>query len=211
MSKYIREFLSLRCAPDILEALHHTSAKEPKEITESMAIISKVRPIFLAPKQPDFQWRVLDLCAGNALTGVLCTFLYKTDGVYAIDTKPRRIPEARERIQRFQYIKGSVFENGLIDQLITDRTILVSVHPCRQLAQQVVNIYNMTRAKALFMMPCCNGTFQTSQHTWRTAGSMIGMYEAWCLYLAEQCNGKLSRDQHCLSPKSIVISATKGV
>lgn len=63
---YVSEFLSFKCAGDVLNIVNPVKRAE-KEISESMAIINKLRPLVLADPM---KYTLIDMCAGNALANL---------------------------------------------------------------------------------------------------------------------------------------------
>ncbi len=72
-SRYVDEFLSLNCAPDVLGAVGPIN-NPSKEISEAMAVIRRLRPIVLKEGSVSLVG-MLEFCAGNALTSVLACHL----------------------------------------------------------------------------------------------------------------------------------------
>ena len=155
MSAYVKEFLSLKCSGDVLNVVNPLGSKAQKEITESMAIIKKMKGIFL--EQP-MKLNLYDLCAGNALTSVLSVFLLPVLKAYAYDVKGRN--RNWENASRFKYTLSNIYK--LDPSTIGPDSVIISVHPCSKLAVRVCEIFNESSAKHLFLMPCCVGSYKTS-------------------------------------------------
>lgn len=203
---YVDEFLSMKCCGDVLNVCNPIGNKARKEISESMALIKRVK--HLALKDRD-RYNVLDLCAGNALTSVLAVHLLPIKNALAID-KRKRVREWR-RVKRFEYVLGDIYDSlhvRNIKDCIDENTIIVSSHPCGQLAREIVKIYWNSRAKALFIIPCCDGKL-TRKYPQELFVKM-GHYWVWCYDLAKDIDGNITTDEKCLSPKNIVVSHIKG-
>lgn len=197
--KYLNEFLSLKCAGDALNAVNGMR-KGAKEITESMSIIHAIRSITL--KEP-MKYTLIDLCAGNALTGIIAVHLLPIKQAIAFDKHKRKCNY--NHIKRFTYIKADIIKETFS---IPKKSIIVSVHPCKGLALHVIDIYNSnTFAEHLAMMPCCIGKITGFPERMI---KKLGKYEVWCYQLSIQANGTYKQDRHCLSPVNCVITASKG-
>lgn len=209
-NKYLKEFYGYNCHDDVLASvskLHNVA----KEITESMAIIKRLKPIVL--KNPD-RYEIFDFCAGNALTSVLAVHLLPILGALAIDKQKRK--GNYERVRDFFYIEGD------INHIVGKDKIIISVHPCKT-AEKIVDIFVHSQAKALIMMPCCEGSTGPC-----TAGKWlkdkIGRYNLWTYYLAQRIKSEIKdedpwetgretvqvfTDKNVLSPKNNVIVAVR--
>lgn len=209
-NKYINEFFSLTCYPDILDILNPISGRK-KEITESMAVLKYVRRLVL--KHPERRYFLYDFCAGNALTSVTSAFLYKNIRAYAIDKKLR--DRNWYAVKNFMYIKSDIKTENWEYMLHQTRVIypmtdiiIVGVHPCRDLAKRIIEIYNKSKADHLILMPCCTGDkykFSLPQ----AIKEKVGDYLTWCVYLLNLVEGKkrLIVDENILSPKNALIIA----
>lgn len=198
--KYLGEFLRLDCCGDILNIVTPMS-NAPKEITESMAIISRLRKETLSNPM---KYRVLDLCAGNALTSLISVFLLPVHFAHAVDKKKRNRDYSKAR--GFEYIELDIFDSKLYDY-IDENTIIISVHPCRGMAARIAEIYSESEARSLYLMPCCIGNYNIP--TKQFLCENLGKYRAWCYYLASLCSGSIEIDENCISERNAVIYAHK--
>jgi hypothetical protein len=199
----VAKFLSLKCAPDVLGTVGYLGKKPEKEISEAMTAIHYIRPLTL--KEPN-KYRVLDLCAGNALTSVIAAHLLPIEGAVAVDKLKRE--RNWNRCKKFQYVNGDIFNDPFyIPGGIP--TIVVGIHACRELAKRIIQIYlKNSCAKHLILMPCCVGEISHRKYP-PFILSKLGKYNAWCMDLAESCHGALYQNSTCLSPKNIIIFASK--
>lgn len=211
-NKYVNEFFDLTCYPDILDILNPISGRK-KEITESMAVIKYIRR--LALKNPEKRYFLYDFCAGNALTSTIATFLYKNFHAYAIDKAVR--DRDWDKIKRFMYLKSDIktenwdyiIHQSRIIYPMTDFVIL-GVHPCRDLATKIIDIYNKSEADHLILMPCCTGdNYKYSLP--HVIKQKVGDYLTWCVYLLNLVEGKkrLVVDENIISPKNAIIIANR--
>lgn len=202
--QYINEFLRLKCVADVMASVGDLGKNSAKEITESMAAIKKARSVFLASTYTPIT--IYDLCAGNALTGTLISFLFKVEHVYAIDRKLRK--RRWELISNFTYLTENI--NDFDEKRIERNALIIAVHPCSTLAVRVCDIYNKSAAKHLIMLPCCVGNMPDIGSKYpHIVREKISRYTLWSLYLAEKVHGDIHEDKKCLSPANHVITATK--
>lgn len=203
---YMSEFLSLKCAGDVLNVVSPLGTKAQKEITESMAVIKALREIVL--REP-MVYSISEMGAGNALTSVLAVHLLPIIDAWAYDKKPRN--------RRWKSAKRFTYSTIPIEQLLemkdpcspTIPTIVIAVHPCKDLAVKVVELYlRRSTAKHLVLMPCCVGNSSGSKLT-RLVRERLSKYERWCEYLAQKAGGDVYMDMKCESPCRGVIVAHK--
>lgn len=202
---YVSEFLSLKCAGDVMNVVSPLGHNTKKEITESMGMIHKIKEIVL--KEP-MKYDILDLCAGNALTSVLSCFLLPVKVTYAVDKRPRT--RRWNLAKRFNYVNEDIYRCN--EEWVCDPSkIIISVHPCKDLANQVVKIYNTSDwAKHLVLMPCCKGTPKVGFSNF--LNEKLSTYERWCLsLLASIKDSKVNmyQDKKIESPCNIIITASK--
>lgn len=221
MSKYIDEFLSLRSAPDILAATGHFNARGSKEITEAMAIIARVRKLMHMRPIPT---TIVDLCSGNALVPLIATHLFDVQAM-AIDKRyPRSHYIARKdsldkftapNVARYLYLVCDVTSAKFRQQdaSLWDRiTIVTAVHPCQR-ALHICQLFISSRARALVLMPCCEGGCQYKKSQYLV--DKLGTYGCWCLHLynilaaSPGMTVRMAEDRHVLSPKNVVITAER--
>lgn len=200
--QYIKDFLRLKCCGDVLNVVHPLGNKTHKEITESMGMIKKIKGLFISNPM---KYNLLDLCAGNALTSVLAVHLLPVKKATAIDIKLRN--RRWGNAQRFEYINDNIF-NPLLEDFIDENTIIVSVHACSNLAHRIVEIYKKSKAKALFLMPCCLGRLEHKYP--QVIEDKLGNYALWAWDLARDLeNYNLVEDKNIMSPKNIIISSVR--
>ena len=152
MNKYVNMFLGLRCSGDVLNAVSKLNDAS-KEITESMAIIQRLKSIVLSEPM---KYTIVDLCAGNALTSVLSVHMLPVKEAYAVDRKKRK--GNYDKAQRFTYIERDINDIAF-NYTEGKHIILIAVHPCKT-ANNIIDIFNQNQnIKHLIMMPCCNDTW----------------------------------------------------
>lgn len=210
----LNEFLSLRCAGDVINAV--APLRNPcKEISESMAVVRRLKPFFL---QRPMELCLVDACAGNALTGILAVHLLPVCWVRVMDREPRRRP-GHVRVKRLDYVEHT-FGDVARDVIRAGSCrwwpgsvrpaagyILTATHPCGT-ASTLVDIYRQDeRCVGLVMLLCCKGQLPITVP--QAVVDKIGKYEAWALSLAIAAGGTYYRDARCLSPMNAVVVASK--
>ncbi|MHC4604629.1 MAG: methyltransferase, partial [Planctomycetota bacterium] len=171
---YVSEFLSLKCAGDVLNATAPLGPRAEKEITEAMAVVSRLRGMALAEPM---KYELYDLCAGNALCSVLAVHLLPIKFAHAVDKKPRN--RRWDLVQRFEYLSCDIYDS----LSLKSPAIIISCHPCRDLAKRVIQIYHEQESAAhLVLIPCCKGKIDTPLPT-GILKKRLSKYEQWCFYL----------------------------
>ena len=196
---YFNQFKELKCSSYVEDAVLPI-LNFKKEISESFAIIKLLKRIVLK-KTGKHQYDLYDLCAGNALTSVISAFLLPVNNVYAIDHTERK--RNWNDVDRFEYINKDIFEFNL--DHVKNESIMIAIHPCCKLATCICDIYNnCNNIKHLLLMPCCIGP-----HNRKYSPLLKNKYYAWSLYLSNLVDGKEFIDKKCLSPKNVIIMASK--
>lgn len=199
---YVKEFLSLSCAGDVLNAVGKIGNPD-KEISESMAIINRLRDLTI--KHP-MEYELIELCAGHCLTSVLAVHLLPVKTATAIDIRKR---SKITGVSRWQYCEKDINTPDFEAEFILNtpkKSIVVAVHPCKGLAPKVIDLWNKSKSEMLITMPCCVGEFKTPMKSFYA--KQMGMDALWAAYLAEQVQGDhvyVCRDTGVLSPKNYVI------
>ncbi len=204
---YTNEFLSYKCAGDVLNVVSPLGNKAQKEITESMGMIKRIRSIFLSEPM---KYSLLDLCAGNALTSVLAVHLLPVLNADAVDKRPRKRKWGAAK--RFVYNHMDIYSKDIFTFIGTE-TVIICVHGCGNLARRVIEIYKKSEAKAMFIMPCCGGPIKRKYPL--VVEKAMGKYVLWSWDLLQDITEKESKkifvvDKKILSPKNIIIGAIRG-
>jgi hypothetical protein len=196
---YTSQFLTLKSAGDILNAVNPIGKSAEKEISESMGIIKHLRNIVL--REP-MKYKLFDLCAGNSLTSIIACHLLPIKSATAIDIRERN--RHWSEVKRFNYLFRDIYK--IEPEMFDEDSIIIGVHACKDLAKRIVELYNKSKAKHLLLMPCCESSLSGK---YQLVCDKIGKSLMWCLELAIECNGKMHKDQKILSPKNVVIVAQK--
>ena len=196
---YVNEFLGFRCAGDVLNSVAPLN-NPAKEISESLALLRHVKG--LALRYPRML-RLWDLCAGNALTGILAVHYLPFAYAIAVDRKPHRRP-GHARVKRWEYRQGEI---ASLRGQISKNDVLIASHPC-QAAEDICHLFNDSEARAMFILPCCQG--KTSNKFTQLTRDRMSKYELWALHLARLVGGECStRDLRILSPMNIIVSKVR--
>ena len=200
-TSYITRFLNLKCAGDVLNAACPINGIE-KEITESMSVVKYLKDIVM--KSPG-KYTLYDMGAGNALTSIIAAHLLPVKHVFAIDKK---VPKRNwSQVRKFTYMPEADIHHLEANSIAND-SIIIGVHSCSKLAESIVSLYLSSNAKHLVLMPCCvDSTYQETIPSIFIDG--IGKYAAWAWHLSMACDGKLYKDNRCLSARNLVIIASK--
>lgn len=199
----VDKFMQFKCAGDVLSSVYPIKNPE-KEISESMSIFPFIRKVLL--NNPN-KYTLFDLCAGNALTSSLISHLFKLKKSFAIDNRERE-RDNFNKINNFEYLNLDIKkqkEEVIILIKSWRPSIIVSVHPCGNLALDVLEIFQRS-ADYLFLIPCCEEKPEVKYPNF--IKDKLTSYELWCLNLCQLSNGNGFVSKRCLSPKNIVITAT---
>ena len=215
---YVRHFLQLKCAGDVLNAVTPVNNCH-KEITEAMAVVKELKRIVFANKK--IKYHLIDLCAGNALSSVLAAHLMPLVSTTAID---RRIPPRRhyDIVRNFEYLQEDIMVGGF-DEFLDCKCsgqnfIIISTHPCGELANTIADIYNQSNASHLVIMPCClssDKSFKIDIKAMEAKGvppyvlAKLSKYDKWLWNLAMKVQGKFRRDLNCTSKCNGIVTAHK--
>ena len=204
-TSYVSEFLSMKCSGDVLNIANPVMRVE-KEISESMAIIKRLRPIALSAPM---KYTLIDLCAGNALTSLIAIHLLPFNQAIAVDKRDRS--RKWYNAHRFQYKQADIHTMPYYSYAPNDsESVIISSHACGQLSRRIVEIYNdYPLCKHLIMLPCCVSEVKSSIPP--VLAKKIGKYLMWCheLWLSAKGHSTISSDAKCLSPCNTVITAHK--
>ncbi len=203
MSWYVDRFLNLKCSGDILNIVNPLT-KPMKEISESMGIIKLIKPIVL---EDPMKYILYDLCAGNALTSIIASFLLPVARSIAVDVKMRKRPF--EKVERFEYWERDI---NMWKLFVYDyHTIIISVHPCGKLAERIIDIFLNDKAEYLFLMPCCINNRRMKDNF---LVDEFGKEIDWIYYLKNKLEGnnvcvEVIRDTNIISPRNIIIKGRR--
>ena len=151
-SKYLNEFIRLKCAPDLLMFKLFPNIKE---ITESMAVYNTVRK-YLQNEFPLSSRDVTCLVVGDGhmpRTGALFAFRTNWD-VISVDPNMFKDKPPLLRINRLLSVKGKIenFDN-LLQHIKTQKVLVVCVHSHAKLSACVAQLKE--KEITVISMPCC--------------------------------------------------------
>jgi len=210
MNRYLEQFIKLRCHEDVMSAVGNIN-NPSKEITESMAIIKKLK------KVKDKENIILvDLCAGNCLTSVIAAHLYNFKKVIAVDIRPPSKDTNFDRVKNFEYRQDYVRTALAMFRRLSahEKYIFISVHPCRELATTIIKEFNeidrvfWDSPHSLLLMPCCI-IQSVRQEVPTLLQEKLGHYGSWCYYLYSMVshnNKNMYQDNYIESPCNILVT-----
>lgn len=214
MSKYLKQFLQLKSAGDIINAT--TPVRNfGKEITEAMAVRQELRKIVLPEPM---KYNVIDACAGNCLTGILSIFTLPIKSCISTDIKDTHRPGFKN-VKRWKYQKADIYKPFPSSFYENKSTILVACHACGKLSKRLIEIYKLyDYIKGLILIPCCLASGYNYKDPLGSPAFVIdklGAYELWGLYLVNKLKSlelgtvKAKADLSISSPANIVITARR--
>ena len=129
---YIAKFLHLRCAGDVLESIQPINRPRfDDEISEAMALIGAIRGKTL--KEPG-KWKIVDICAGNVLTGVIAAHLLPVE---CVTLHRWRVKPDGDLLSKVRGLK--VQTTGDWSNIFDGNTIVVSASPNYDIAVEIAN------------------------------------------------------------------------
>jgi hypothetical protein len=199
MGKYLEQFMSYRCAPDIIGTIGPIHNFE-KEISEAFGLLKEIKSFVL--KAPH-ELIVVDLCSGNALVPLMSTFMLPVKESIAVDIHMRE--KNYNKVRNFKYIEKNIHD----DMEFNGRVILTACHACKGLAERIIKIYNTTKEiEYLVLSPCCIGPVEGYPDVVK---DKLGKYLTWSYHLYNQVKGQksLKVNESILSPCNAIIIAEK--
>lgn len=209
--RYVDEFLSLKCAPDVLAIAGPLGGKSSKEIAEAIGVVHKIRRITL---DDPMQYGVVDIGAGNALASLIAVHLLPVAWATAVDKKTRK--RHWEKAKRFKYIEDSISSDTDLSKYAQDDKpfITIGIHTCSYLAIYTIEAWNKCKQSPyLVLVPCCEARQVRNEAIPALIRKKLGSYLSWSYTLFEMVKGKkqIVEDSRIISPKNIIITASKEV
>ncbi len=208
---YIKEFKSLRLYKLFLEDenLKKLRSKDSfwKEVSEAYGVRRLIRPYLLR----DPFYVVVDVGAGKGIFTTLTALMHPKTKVVAIDPDESVKWEHLKNLKNVETYKLSIYSEEFLKLLKGfKKVIMVGIHLCTHLAIRFAQVYNqLEEVRVGVLVPCCVGDYP--EQTFKVIEEEIDKYTAWSIYLATLFKGKVKtrRDSRILSPKNILILATK--
>jgi hypothetical protein len=161
-AKYTKEFMNLRCAPDLLAAEVFPRSSRLKEISESFGAYNAVRT-YLQPEWALNDRSITVVAVGNGCSPrTAATFAYRTAwNCWSVDPrmlavsphKPCLSSYRHPRIDRL-WISPTTIEDAAIKCDPTDRVLVVAVHSHADLPA-AVELFLDAQEVAVIAIPCC--------------------------------------------------------
>ena len=202
---YVSDFMKLNCSSDVLDICHIDKSRMNKEISETMGLYKQVKNIVI--NKPYKDWIILDICSGaHCLNSVFISHMLNVK-VYAIDIEPYK--RDFSSVRNMEYIQFDIMKFFKFLDMIREKVgydenvIIVSSHPCRELAHQIVNFHKTGLSEYMFIIPCCRGIIKN--HIPQLVKDKLGRYLTWCYDLSLSCYGDLVRDKRIMSPCNVIV------
>jgi hypothetical protein len=195
-------FLKLKCSTDVLNAVYPLT-RPRKEISESMAIIQKIKGLIL--KYPG-RFNIIDLCAGNALTSIIAAHLLSITDAKAVDVRVN--PRDLTGVKKFTYCNLDILNQI---KSFGVNSIVISSHPCK-LATKIIELYNLSKSPAICIIPCCFGEWDLPNRHFLQ--NFAPNYDLWSYYLStliKDSEVRVVKDHRILSPCNDVIYAERTI
>jgi len=205
---YLNSFFNLRSSAQILQVYERISCGA-KEISEGMAMKDRIRKIVL---QKPMEYTLLDLCSGNGLIPIIAIFTLPLKEAIASDKNPHE--HNYFLVRNFKYWKLDLYDKKAVKetlQKIQGPIILTSMHPCKGLAQKVIEIYqNFTKIKHVILCPCCPGHHPNLKMVEEKEEEFNqNYYDRWALTLNRKLQGMIERDTKMISPRNIFLHGSR--
>lgn len=127
---------------------------------------------------------IADFCSGHTFNALFALSRNYCKFVWCIDS---RFPDSSYRLQTYyqKYVPRMVLKQGNIflnDYKIPEYSLVLSVHPCRDLSYRVAEIAVQNRLPAV-IVPCCTGG--NGRKSWIDGFSHINGYDRHCMKIAQ--------------------------
>lgn len=149
---YMSQFLHLKCAGDVLNALGHPVSEPEREITRAMACLRLLRVGVKAPPRkpnPRLEWdktlaplRLIQLGANPALA-VLAAHILPYQEVLMISEEVIPPTARLFDVSRLSVRRGNIYQNWIRDHIAAFNTpvVLASAHATPQQAERAIELY----------------------------------------------------------------------
>jgi len=126
---------------------------------------------------------IADFCSGNTFNGYFALSREYTKYVWLIDERFSKSSNVlstyyQRYVPRTVYMPGNIF---LKDYKLPEYSLVLSIHPCRDLAYRVSEIAIQNR-KPIVIVPCCIGG---PRRSWIDSFSMLDQYTRYSMKIAQ--------------------------
>ena len=126
---------------------------------------------------------IADFCSGNTFNGYFALSREYTKYVWLIDERFSKSSNVlstyyQRYVPRTIYMQGNIF---LKDYKIPEYSLVLSIHPCRDLAYRVSEIAIQNR-KPIVIVPCCIGG---SRKSWIDSFNLLDQYTRYSMKIAQ--------------------------
>jgi hypothetical protein len=169
-----------------------------KEISEAMSVIGAIRSKTLSEPM---HYYLLDVCSGNALVPIIATHLLPVVAARAVDTKKRK--GHYDKVKWFHY-----YEMPFQTCAAFWPTILTAVHPCGNLAYDVVDLARTYDSiEMVVIVPCCVAEPRipvSNKIPW------LSKYQKFCVDIASYLHWgdfdvSIKQDDRIMTPANVLI------
>jgi len=129
---------------------------KPKDISKCLAFTSVIAPIL--PKSRT----IVDICSGNGLASFAFLYNRLAEQALMFDIRfPNKSRLTRELFNKYgfgyDFVQGSIEGDDFLELLPRSDVSIISVHPCSELGDRVIEIGLKTRTP-FALMTCCHKT-----------------------------------------------------
>ena len=126
---------------------------------------------------------IADFCSGNTFNGYFALSREYTKYVWLIDERFSKSSNVlstyyQRYVPRAIYMPGNIF---LKDYKLPEYSLILSIHPCRDLAYRVSEIAIQNR-KPIVIVPCCIGG---SRKSWIDSFNLLDQYTRYSMKIAQ--------------------------
>lgn len=153
-----------------------------RELEKFLAFCNAVHPAFLESQRLDNIDYIIDLCSGNGLGAF--TFLFNKIGREALlidKTIPKRFNKLSDLFKSgsFNYKKQDILseEVKLPEGAKADNTLIISVHPCAELTDKVIEI-GLNKKIPFAILTCCHRSEKPAYKLSNPPDSRLQLYDS---------------------------------
>ena len=127
---------------------------------------------------------IVDFCSGHTFNALFALSRNYSKYVWCIDS---RFPDSAYRLQTYyqKHVPRMVLRQDnifLTEYKIPQLSLVLSVHPCRDLSYRIAEIAAQNRAP-IVIVPCCTGG--NNRKSWIDGFSGINQYDRHCMKIAQ--------------------------
>ncbi len=159
---YMTQFLHLKAAGDVLNAVGWPNILPERDITRAMACIQLLRPVARGLTKGAEPGTLFDLCCRRGILAVLAAHLLPYKTVFAVEMCENSPPldTAMPLTRRFTPIEADIYKGQALVDLIRSKTgaVLASSHANRSESERIVHLYQTSpNVLQLVLLPDVQG------------------------------------------------------